>query len=79
MPIDDEIKALLADILGLAPAEIGPHTAIDKVPAWDSANHVNIILEIEARFGFTFPAEEIERLRGFSDLVGAVAARRATV
>lgn len=48
---------------------------IDSVPeelsqktceAWDSVNHLNLILALEAEFGVTFEPEEIASMQDFS-------------
>ena len=34
--------------------------------AWDSVNHLNLILALEAEFGITFEPEEIAEMQDFS-------------
>ena len=36
--------------------------AIDSLPGWDSAGHLNLIMAIEAEFGVQFDIEEMESL-----------------
>jgi len=36
--------------------------AIDSLPGWDSAGHLNLIMAIEAEFGVQFEIEEMESL-----------------
>jgi acyl carrier protein len=39
------------------------------VPEWDSLNHINLIVAIEARFKIKFKTSEIESLRNVGHLV----------
>jgi acyl carrier protein len=43
--------ALVAEILGVPQDTIGPDTSMENTPAWDSVEHLNILLEFERRFG----------------------------
>lgn len=36
--------------------------AIDGLPGWDSAGHLNLIMAIEAEFGVQFEIDEMESL-----------------
>ena len=36
--------------------------AIDGLPGWDSAGHLNLIMAIEAEFGLQFEIDEMESL-----------------
>ena len=36
--------------------------AIDSLPGWDSAGHLNLIMAIEAEFGVQFEIDEMESL-----------------
>jgi acyl carrier protein len=49
-----------------------PETRADDVPAWDSMNHVNIIIGIEQRFNIRFLTSEIEGLRNVGELVNVI-------
>ena len=39
------------------------------VPEWDSLNHINLIVAVEARFRIKFKTAEIETLRNVGHLV----------
>jgi len=46
-------------------------TASD-VPEWDSFNHINLIVAIEARFRVKFKTAELESLRNVGQLVAMI-------
>ena len=69
------IRQVMADILGLDPARIDDGTTADSVEAWDSANHISLILALEEEFGMSFEVAEIEAMTSFPDLVHGVEAK----
>jgi len=46
-----------------------PEMTAKDVPEWDSLNHINLIVAIEARFKIKFKTAELESLRNVSHLV----------
>jgi len=46
-----------------------PEMKASDVPEWDSLNHINLIVAIEARFKIKFKTSEIESLRNVGHLV----------
>lgn len=55
---EDALKQVVADVLGIDPAGIGPDTSMDSVEQWDSLRHMTLVLSIEDAFGITIPDEE---------------------
>ncbi len=55
---DARLKQVMADVLGLEPAEVGDATSVDSVPAWDSLRHMNLVLALEAEFSVTLSEEQ---------------------
>jgi acyl carrier protein len=77
MPDDTEqkIKQIMADIFRLDSQKIDGQTAMDNTEAWDSANHINLVLALEEEFSISFDVAEIESMTSFLDVVQAVTAR----
>jgi acyl carrier protein len=53
-----------------------PETTAADIPAWDSMNHITIVVEAERRFGIKVRTAEIERLRNVGDFMTLIAAKR---
>lgn len=49
-----------------------PETTAADIHDWDSANHVNLIVSIEARLGIKFKTVEIESLHNVGNLVSLI-------
>jgi len=43
--------AFVAEMLGVPQDAIGPDSSMDNTPAWDSMEHMTMMLEFERRFG----------------------------
>ena len=50
MTIEDRVRSLAADLIG-EPAE-----------AWDSLQHLNLVLDLEMTFGVRFTPQEMEEM-----------------
>lgn len=64
-----KLRECIAGILDQPDLVITMRTTADEVEGWDSFNHVNIVVAIEAAFGISFHAAEVEELRGVGEFV----------
>ncbi|MGE5648164.1 MAG: acyl carrier protein [Acidobacteriota bacterium] len=55
-----ELKEVFLDVLDVD--SIAETDSVETIESWDSVRHLNLILAIEERFGFTFEADEIPAL-----------------
>lgn len=67
--IEDTVRAVMADVLGVEPGSIGDDASRDSIPAWDSANHISLTLALEQEFAIALDVAEIESLQSFADIV----------
>ncbi len=65
----------MADLLRLDAAKIDETTSMDNTEAWDSANHISMVLALEEEFGISFDVAEIEGMVSYFDVVQTVAAK----
>ncbi len=68
-----EIRHLVADQLGVSVEELAPEVSLPDDLAADSLDLVELGLALEARLGVTIPAQRLESLRTYGDLIEAVA------
>lgn len=61
--------AFAASVLGVARKDISPGTSYGSIPAWDSVNHLRLVMETEKRFGTHYPLETIPGLRTMRDFL----------
>lgn len=56
--IDQRLRMVIADVFGLDPQEVGPDTSIETVEAWDSLQHLTVVLALEEEFDIRLGDEE---------------------
>jgi acyl carrier protein len=54
-----------------------PQMKASDVPDWDSMNHINLIVAVEARFKIKFKTAELESLRDVGHLVEMIEKKAA--
>lgn len=74
-PTEQRIRQIMADILDLDPHKIDEGTSMDNTEAWDSANHISLVLALEDEFSILFDVAEMEAMISYADIVQAVSAR----
>lgn len=68
----DRVIAVIAAVLKLPPSALNDQSSPDDIAAWDSLQHLQIILALEEEFGLQFPADDIDHLQTVGMLVAAV-------
>ena len=63
-PAFADVARVIADVLGVDPAVVRPDSSPDTLPAWDSVQHLNLVIALEEEFGARFTPEEIEEATG---------------
>lgn len=69
--IYDEVVAIIAEILEVETDEISEDTAIGDIATWDSLHHLQIIAQIENKYGFLFTPDVMMDLEDVDDIVKA--------
>ena len=67
--LETAIKRVMADVLDLDWKSINAHTSVDNTPRWDSANHIQLVLALEAEFSISFDVIELESMLSFLNIV----------
>ena len=73
--MQDEIKEIMADVLGIEPGMIDETSSMETVESWDSLAQINIVAALEQRYGVTFEVSEIETMLSFPAIVEMVESR----
>jgi acyl carrier protein len=59
---ENQISLLIAETLGLEPEAVGAEATMDTLPAWDSLQHLGVVMAIESRYGCRLSPEEVSEL-----------------
>jgi acyl carrier protein len=75
--VDDEIKRVMAVVLGIAFEDIDDGASTDSIEKWDSLGHLNLMISLENEFGVTFSEEDFSDLTSLELLVLEIKSRLA--
>lgn len=75
LPVDEAIRCIIADVLGVEASLIGRGAGMATTPGWDADRHYDIVLGVEKSFGLDFAAAEIDSMTTFPAIVEQVVAR----
>jgi acyl carrier protein len=70
--IEDQIKNVIADVLGLSVDEVNDGLSPTTVTTWDSLKHMNLVAALEEEFEVMFTVEEIGKMMNYSSIVGYI-------
>ena len=69
MAVEDKIKAIIAEQLGVKPEEVTPKASfVDDLGA-DSLDTVELIMALEEEFSIEIPDEEAEKMKTVGDAI----------
>ncbi len=67
-----DVAEVIRDVVDSPDLPVTWQTTAESVKGWDSFNHINIVVAIEARFRIKYLTAEIEQLRNVGDLVALI-------
>jgi acyl carrier protein len=73
------VRELLAQVLDVPAASVGPEFSTSSSGAWTSLNHLMLISQIESEFGVVFSNQEIKELTSFTAIVDTLGRRLDSV
>jgi acyl carrier protein len=62
MTLDARLRGVLADTLGVDAGKLNDDDSPRTIPGWDSVNHIQLILALEAEYAVQFDPGEIADL-----------------
>jgi acyl carrier protein len=65
----DEVRGLAADVFAVEAKALNADSCPERVEAWDSVQHLNLVLALEARYGIQFEPEEMDRMKNLGMIV----------
>lgn len=63
----DDLERIVADVLQLSRADVGPDLQRADVANWDSLGHLRMIAELEEQLGISIPIEDFRRIQCVGD------------
>ncbi len=72
MNSEERVREVLAAILGIDPASVGPETSPETVKNWDSLRHMRLVMALEESFGITIPDDDIVNMTSYTAAVATI-------
>ena len=70
-----QVQAIASDIFGVPAGKITPDSSPETIEAWDSMQHLNLVLAIEEKFGVQLAPEDIEQMKTIAATASLVGKR----
>ncbi len=64
----DLLRSTVADVLGVAAADLTDDSSVDSIESWDSLNHLNIVMALEEAFGVQLSADDVIEMRSIATI-----------
>jgi acyl carrier protein len=77
--VNEELRKIIADTLGLDSDSVDPSLSRESADAWDSLNHLRLITAVEEAFGIQFGMSEIQDINTAGELDESLKAHLETV
>ena len=68
----DKVRQIAADIFTLDVEQVTASSSPESIEAWDSMQHLNLVLALEQSFDVTFAPEEIETMVTIGEIVNVL-------
>ena len=62
---EDALKQVMATMLNVDAASIGPDASMDTIANWDSLRHMNLVLALEEEFKVSIPDEDAGNITSY--------------
>lgn len=70
--MNEEVVAIIAEVLGVTPEQLHPEMSIGDIPAWSSMAQMRLISTLEQRLEIEFPIEDLFDLTNVQTLIDEV-------
>jgi acyl carrier protein len=70
--MEEQIKQILANVIGIEISLINENTSSENVKEWDSLKHMNLVIALENELDIRLSNKEIVKIRNFKEIVSCV-------
>ena len=69
MLMEDEVRQVMSRVLKIPAHQIDASVSADTVSAWDSLQHINLILALEEAFDVRFSVDDIGLITSYPEIL----------
>jgi len=73
------VREIMAQVLDLAPEEVGPELSTETSGAWTSLSHLMLVSQLENEFGVVFSNREVQELTSYRAILETLGRRLDSV
>ena len=73
--IAGRVREVVAQVMDIPPAAVGPELSAATSSAWTSLNHLMLISQLENEFGMVFSNQEIKELTSYTAILDTLERR----
>ena len=70
--VSDQLRAIASDVLSVPVARLSMNTTPQDLTAWDSVQHVILLMAVEQHFSVTFTPDEMEQATSLGQIAAVV-------
>jgi acyl carrier protein len=71
----NEVRIIAADVFAVDAKTLNAGPSPEQVEAWDSVQHLNLVLALEGKYGIQFEPEEMEEMSNLGRISALLAAK----
>ena len=75
----EQVRGIAADLFAMTATKLTPDSSPETVEAWDSTQHLSLVLALEERFGFQLSPEEVEQMQSLAEVARVVESKLGSV
>ena len=73
----NEVRGIAADVFAVDAKKLDAESSPEQVEAWDSVQHLNLVLALEGKYGIQFEPEEMEGMKNLGRIAALVGSKIA--
>jgi len=71
----NEVRGVAADVFAVDANQLHAGSSPEQVEAWDSVQHLNLVLAIEGKYGIQFEPEEMEGMNNLGRIAALLGSK----
>jgi len=71
-----QVRQIVSDVFAVPMDQVKGDSSPETIDAWDSMQHLNLVLAVEERFNLQLTPEEMEQMRSVDLIVALVESKR---
>ena len=64
----EQVRSIVSDLLRIPADQISTASSPESIEAWDSVQHLNLVLALEEQFSLQLSPEEIDEMKTVGDI-----------